>query len=186
MSQPVSTPPDPWLKLLSLDSRLCHRLNRLNHRERPGRFFAVVSRLGDGAFWYALILLLPFVQGRYGLLVGLHMALTGVCCLLVYRWVKQSTSRPRPFHLMPGLVRRVPALDEYSFPSGHTLHAVAFTLILASHLPLLAWLVLPFTLLVAVSRPVLGLHYPSDVLAGAAMGAMIAVLSITGARWLWL
>lgn len=186
MSQPVSTPPERWLKLLSLDGRLCHRLNQINQREGPGRFFAAVSRLGDGSFWYALLLVLPLVQGRYGLLVSMHLALTGVCSLLVYRWVKQSTSRLRPFHQMPGLIRREPPLDEYSFPSGHTLHAVAFTLVLASHLPLLGWLVLPFTVLVAVSRPVLGLHYPSDVLAGAVIGAVIAILSITGARWLLL
>jgi undecaprenyl-diphosphatase len=40
--------------------------------------------------------------------------------------------------------------------------------------PMLAWLLVPFTLLVAISRVVLGLHYPSDVLAGAALGALIA------------
>jgi undecaprenyl-diphosphatase len=39
---------------------------------------------------------------------------------------------------------------------------------------MLAWLLVPFTLLVAASRVVLGLHYPSDVLAGAALGALIA------------
>lgn len=187
VSQPVSTPPDPpWLKLLSLDGRLCLRLNRISQRDRPGRFFAAVSRLGDGWFWYALILMLPLLHGRFGALVSLHLVLTGVCCLLVYRWVKRSTSRPRPFHEMPGLIRREPPLDEFSFPSGHTLHAVGFTLVLASHLPLLAWLVLPFTLLVAVSRPVLGLHYPSDVLAGAVIGAAVAIVTITGMRWLGL
>lgn len=185
MSHPVSTPPDPWLKLLHLDGRLCLRLNQLSQRDRPWRFFAAVSRLGDGLFWYALLLLLPMLHGRDGLLVSLHLTVTGIGCLLVYRWIKQSTSRPRPFHLLPGLIRREVALDEFSFPSGHTLHAVAFTMVLASHLPLLAWLVLPFTLLVALSRPVLGLHYPSDVLAGAVIGALMALATISALRWLW-
>lgn len=63
---------------------------------------------------------------------------------------------------------------------------MAFTLVLASYLPLLAWLVLPFTLLVALSRPILGLHYPSDVLAGAIIGASIATLTVLGSKWLWL
>jgi undecaprenyl-diphosphatase len=65
-------------------------------------------------------------------------------------------------------------LDRYSFPSGHTLHAVCFTLIVVAEQPPLAWLVVPFALLVALSRVVLGLHYPTDVAAGAVLGALIA------------
>jgi undecaprenyl-diphosphatase len=68
-------------------------------------------------------------------------------------------------------------LDQFSFPSGHTLHSVAFTLVVYYHFPGSVWLLTPFTLLVAISRPLLGLHYPSDVLAGAAIGATIALCS---------
>jgi len=69
-------------------------------------------------------------------------------------------------------------LDAYSFPSGHTLHAVAFTIVALSAWPWLAPLPVPFTLLTAASRIALGLHYPSDVLAGAALGAAIAAASL--------
>jgi undecaprenyl-diphosphatase len=66
----------------------------------------------------------------------------------------------------------------YSFPSGHTLHAVAFTLVALAYWPWLAPLLVPFTLLTAASRVALGLHYPSDVLAGASLGAGIAAASL--------
>ena len=69
-------------------------------------------------------------------------------------------------------------LDRFSFPSGHTLHAVAFSLVAVHYYPGLIWLVLPFTALVAVSRLILGLHYPTDVLAGIALGGMVAMASL--------
>ena len=49
-----------------------------------------------------------------------------------------------------------------------------FSVVAIAFYPMLAWLLVPFTVLVAISRVVLGLHYPSDVLAGAALGALIA------------
>ncbi len=58
-------------------------------------------------------------------------------------------------------------LDHFSFPSGHTLHAVMTTTVLGYIQPVLLMLMLPFTILVAVSRMILGLHYPSDVAVGA-------------------
>jgi undecaprenyl-diphosphatase len=69
-------------------------------------------------------------------------------------------------------------LDLYSFPSGHTLHAVSFTILAVASFPGLAWLCVPFATLVAMSRVVLGLHYPSDVAAGALLGAALAALSM--------
>jgi undecaprenyl-diphosphatase len=72
----------------------------------------------------------------------------------------------------------VAPLDEFSFPSGHTLHAVAFTLVALAHYPMLAWLLIPYSASVALSRVVLGLHYPSDVLAATAIGSVLAAVSL--------
>jgi undecaprenyl-diphosphatase len=85
--------------------------------------------------------------------------------------------RPRPFNVYPAIKCVGKTLDQFSFPSGHTLHSVVFTLVALSYYPGLFWLLVPFTGMVALSRPILGLHYPSDVLAGAALGALIAWVS---------
>lgn len=175
----ASTTSPGLARMQALDLSLCRLLNRANRREAVGGFFALFSRLGDGVFWYALMLILPLVHGLKGAQASMHMALTGLACLVVYKWLKARTGRPRPFMISDNIIRRTPPLDEYSFPSGHTLHAVAFSLVLSSHLPAWLWVVVPFTVLVAASRPVLGLHYPSDVLAGAIIGAIVAGCSIS-------
>jgi undecaprenyl-diphosphatase len=106
------------------------------------------------------------------------MLLAGGSGTLVYKLLKQRTLRPRPFQVIQAISLGTAPLDKFSFPSGHTLHAVTFTLVALHYYPALAWLLIPFTLLVAASRLVLGLHYPSDVLAGAALGAAIAEISL--------
>jgi undecaprenyl-diphosphatase len=76
-------------------------------------------------------------------------------------------------------VRRcVEPLDEFSFPSGHTLHAVAFSVVALAYFPALAVVLTPFIVLTAISRIALGLHYPSDVFAGAAIGAGVGLVAL--------
>lgn len=77
----------------------------------------------------------------------------------------------------PGIRACSRSLDEFSFPSGHTLHSVAFSLILTVYYPMFALFVWPLTLLIAVSRIILGLHYPSDVIVGALIGGITAAVS---------
>ena len=141
---------------------------------RPVRvLFRAVSRLGNGALWYVLMIALC-AAGRPGLEAAARMAAAGAVGLLAYKLLKAGMPRPRPYRVIAGIRAGIDPLDVFSFPSGHTLHAVAFTIIAVAYFPPLAWALVPFTLLVAVSRVVLGLHYPSDVLAGAAIGAGIA------------
>ena len=165
-----------WLS--QQDEALCLRINQASRIQWLCRMLRLISRLGDGAFWYVLMLGLLAWPGKPSMVPVLHMVFTGAACWLLYKWLKIKTARPRPCHRNRAIQGAVSPLDEYSFPSGHTLHAVAFTLIAVYYYPALAALLLPFTLLVAASRVVLGLHYPSDVLAGVVIGSAIASLSL--------
>jgi undecaprenyl-diphosphatase len=160
------------------ESRLCLRCNRWVARRTIGQFFSIISRLGDGVFWYTLMLALALLAGPIGRIAALHMALTGLVAAGLYRLLKHWTRRPRPFRAHSEIIAHVPPLDEFSFPSGHTLHAVCFSIIALAYFPILAPLLVPFALLIAASRVILGLHYPSDVLAASVIAAGLASVSL--------
>lgn len=160
------------------DDAIAFKLNRASLYTWLRAPFQVTSRLGDGVFWYAIMLALLLGAQADAVPAVVHMIVTGLVCTALYKWIKRKTVRPRPFEAHPGIVRFDPPLDHYSFPSGHTLHAVAFTLVGVAYYPWLAWLTVPFSLLVALSRVVLGLHYPSDILAGAFLGSLVAGASL--------
>jgi len=159
----------------------CRSFNRLSDHPLISRLFATVSRLGNGSFWYALLGLISLRYGATGLRLSLFMLATGGLGTLVYTWLKGRLRRPRPGEVFAALHLTVPPLDRFSFPSGHTLHAASFTLLATWFVPVLGWFLVPFAVLVAASRLVLGLHYPSDVLAGALIGSSLAALAILAA-----
>jgi len=159
------------------DERLCVWLNGASRHALVLHFFRAVSWLGDGVFWYGLMLGLLVRGGTDAVPAVLHMIAVGIACTTTYRLIKRGTGRPRPYQVVPAIAPGAAPLDAYSFPSGHTLHAVAFTLVAASHYPPLAGVLAAFAALTAISRVVLGLHYPSDVVAGALIGCAIAATS---------
>ena len=162
------------IKMLDLDLKGCVYLNHLSQSQRIALFFKTLSRLGDGPFWYVMLLSVWTMQGlAYGLNI-LYLVVMGSIGTLIYKFLKNKTTRPRPYQVHQVIVLGERPLDHFSFPSGHTLHAVMVTITLGYIQPLLLILMLPFTILVALSRMVLGLHYPSDVIVGAIIGASVA------------
>lgn len=153
---------------------MCRALNRHVAKAPLCNTFRIASRLGDGVVWYALILALPFLYGQTALRPALTMAATGIFGVVLYKWLKRTFVRERPFITHVGIARAMAPLDRYSFPSGHTLHAVSFTWQAVASFPELGWVLIPLASLIAASRVVLGLHYPSDVLVGALIGALLA------------
>lgn len=155
---------------------LCRKLNRGASFAIPRRLFQLASRLGDGVIWYAALLGVPLIYGPTAVRPDVVMGLTGVLGVVIYKLLKRVFVRERPFITHSTIDLGMAPLDRYSFPSGHTLHAVSFTWQLTAHFPELGWFFVPLAALIASSRVVLGLHYPTDVLAGAAIGASLAEL----------
>ena len=172
------------IKILDLDLKGCLYLNNLSHVQQVALFFKVISRLGDGAFWYTMLFIVWLSKGlAYGLKL-LYVILTALVGTAIYKLLKHKTVRPRPYQVHQVIRLGERPLDHFSFPSGHTLHAVMTTVVLGYIQPVLLFIMTPFTVLVALSRMVLGLHYPSDVIVGALIGATVASMIVLLAPFL--
>ena len=171
-------------RMQAWDSAVCVSVSHSSQYLLIRAWFRLISRLGDGVFWYALMLGILAVEQGEGVKPVLHMLAAGLTGTLIYKWLKIKTHRPRPYQVHQDVFVTGKPLDRFSFPSGHTLHAVAFGLVALFYFPLLAIILMPFIVMVGISRVILGLHYPSDVLAGAAIGYGIAAISINLASYL--
>jgi undecaprenyl-diphosphatase len=161
-----------------LEGGICQKINRLSQREWIRLIFSVISKLGDGGFWAIAGVAILAIQGSSALPAILQMIVTGTIGVLVYKLLKSRLVRERPYINHGDILCGTAPLDRYSFPSGHTLHAVSFTVMIAHFEPALLPIVIPFAILVAASRVILGLHYPSDVIVGAVIGASLASTGI--------
>ena len=162
-----------------LEIGLCLRVNKYSRPEAVGRFFSVISRLGDGGAWLLLACVLLLMRGPQAIPLILHSSAVAAIGVTIYKLLKHRLVRERPYIANNMILCGTPPLDRYSFPSGHALHAASFTTLFGTFEPLLLIVAAPFAVLVAASRIVLGLHYPSDVLAGAAIGALLASISVS-------
>ncbi|TVP59172.1 MAG: phosphatase PAP2 family protein [Halomonadaceae bacterium] len=157
--------------------QLCRNSNQALRYPFVRGYLRTVSRLGDGWLWYGVIALIALHGEPDSQALAMTLTATGLTCTLLYKTLKHRLVRERPFISFPGIQCAIAPLDRYSFPSGHTLHAVGFNSLLLLALPIVGLILLPFTFSVMASRVVLGLHYPSDVVAGAVIGLIIGVIA---------
>ena len=143
----------------------------------------VITTLGNGgAFWIVLtLLLLVFKRTRR---MGVYCAASMLLTLLVVNLcIKPLAARTRPYELIEGLQILVSRPHDYSFPSGHSANSLtcAWTIFrLAPKKYGVPALVL--AVLIALSRLYVGVHYPTDVLAGAAIGVLLSEVALRALR----
>jgi len=156
------------------DHRLMRRVNRWPAPRWIRIWMLCATRGGDGWLWYALglVLLLCGGDARFRA-VGAAVLSAGSGIALFLR-IKKATGRKRPCAIEPHCWATLLPPDQFSFPSGHTITAFAVAVSLSSFYPELAAGLFFCAISVAASRILLGMHFLSDVLAGAAIGALLA------------
>jgi undecaprenyl-diphosphatase len=141
------------------------------------RAYAVsATRVGDGWLWYAMgLAILAFGgDGRFAALGAAGTA--AILSILLFIVLKRFTGRRRPCQIEPHCWATLLPPDQFSFPSGHTMTAFAVAVSLSMFYPTLAIGLAFCALSIAASRILLGMHFLSDVVAGALIGTGLGYL----------
>lgn len=167
--------------LSALDIWLFYFINNAPHTSLTDLLARLVSGFtANGLLWFVLAVIIFIYEVRRDLGLFFRLLSAGIIGILVSEFIlKPLIARPRPYLTLPDVILPVGPLSDYSFPSTHTLLAVALTLIFIKYRPrwrLACWVLVG---LVIWSRIYLGYHYPSDILAGALLGWIIGKLVIS-------
>jgi len=161
----------------SKDHRLMVRVNHWRPPKYLRMWMLASTRCGDGGLWYALALAVALYGGpqRFHALLAATLAVAAGVALFLE--LKRAFKRKRPCALEPHCWAELLPPDQFSFPSGHTITAFAVAVSLAGFYPELSPGLFFCAISIAASRVVLGMHFLSDVLAGAALGATLGALA---------
>src|SRR6266481_1929228 len=168
-----------WGYIELRDQRLMRRMNRW----RAPRWFRIwmiaATRMGDGWIWYGLGIMLFFFGGpqRYSAVCAAGTA--AVAGIFVFKGLKKLSHRLRPCQIEPHCWSKILPPDKFSFPSGHTMTAFSIALVLSYFYHGMEVPVFFFAASIAISRIVLGMHFLSDVLAGAILGVGLGCCALT-------
>lgn len=164
--------------LMNIDEDILLYIQESIRNASADKIMKAVTHLGDMGILWIIIIFTLLVSKKYKK-TAFIMALTLSIGLLITNLIlKNSVHRTRPFHAIEKLFPLINKPEDWSFPSGHATSSIGCGIAMLRNLPKRYGLS-GFTigLLIAVSRMYLGVHYTTDVVAGALIGTFSAFTS---------
>ena len=113
------------LQLYELDKKYCLKLNKFSTNKIILKFFNFISWLSNGKIWY-LIILTTALSSKVGIKISFELISFGLMGTIIYKLLKYKINRPRPYKINQSIHLGGKILDQFSFPSGHTLSLCYF------------------------------------------------------------
>jgi undecaprenyl-diphosphatase len=145
---------------------------------RDCRWIKWLSKTGDGQLYLILGVMLWWLEPQHGALFLYSGLLAYMLEIPVYILLKNSLKRERPCYRSSKLSAHIVPSDKFSLPSGHTAAAFLMAALIAHFYPTLSIVAYTWATCIGGSRVLLGVHYPSDILAGALLGLGISAISL--------
>lgn len=144
----------------------------------------ITSLANYGIFWILLAAVFLFFKRTRK--IGLSMGIALILGLIVGNLtLKPLIARTRPYDFDPSILLRIPPEHDYSFPSGHTLASFEGAVVIFIYNRKFGSTALILAALIAFSRLYLMVHYPLDVITGAILGSMFALIAVRLTNWIF-
>lgn len=163
--------------LYMVDCLLFRNINKHYPHKLLNAFFKTITHLGGATSTIAVTLLFTFFSSSALQVTAIASAIALAVSHMPVAVIKKLYPRSRPYLALDEIHVLANPLKDHSFPSGHTTAIFSVVLPVILYSPLTAGFLLPVALLVGISRIFLGLHYPSDVLAGIILGSSVGLCS---------
>lgn len=139
-----------------------------------------ISDLGSGRVFFVLGVVFVLLRAKDKKALGILIFAGMSVSYYVVQMLKELVARPRPFLVIEG-ARALDSVKDFSFPSGHAVAVFIMAVIISSYTRFRV-LVYSLAVIVCLSRIYLGMHYPSDVIAGALIGFVLgkALVKVSG------
>lgn len=164
--------------LYHIDTSLLYFLNGTISNPLFDKFFVFITEVKNWYLTYLILLLITFFKGgRLGKISSIAVLFLITVSDQVSSFVlKDYFARIRPCNVLPDVNILVTCTESFSFPSSHAVNNFAVAVFFAILFPKLKWVLYSSAFLIALSRPYCGVHYPSDIIGGAVIGALIGYI----------
>lgn len=166
-------------QLREWDGRVLLWCNKALRHTVLDRFFGWLTHLGGALFTISFVLAMVLFASEPWKSIGWNCLISLSASHIIAAVIKRIVDRKRPYMAMDGVITGPKPLKDPSFPSGHTTAAFSVFVPIAFASAWLSLLVIPLAAVVGMSRMYLGLHYPSDCIAGGMIGTCVSILAVS-------